>query len=133
VKASSSAKSLRSPTEQVKAYLAALPPESRRSLTRIREAIRAAAPRAVDAFSYRIPAYKLDGRPLVWYAAFSHHCSMYPMTESIRRANADALEAYETSKGTVRFPLEKPVPTALIKRLVRARVAELKQTPRRKP
>lgn len=133
MKASSSTKSLGSPTEQVKAYLAALPPESRRSLTKIREAIRAAAPRAIEAFSYRIPAYKLDGKPLVWYAAFRHHCSMYPMTESIRRANAAALEGYETSRGTVRFPLEKPVPTALIRRLVRARVAELKQKPKRKP
>ena len=133
MKASSSTKGLGSPTEQVKAYLAALPPESRRSLTKIREAIRAAAPRAIEAFSYRIPAYKLDGKPLVWYAAFRHHCSMYPMTESIRRANAAALEGYETSRGTVRFPLEKPVPTALIRRLVRARVAELKQKPKRKP
>ncbi|HJR41910.1 MAG TPA: DUF1801 domain-containing protein [Gemmatimonadaceae bacterium] len=133
MKASSSAKTLGSPTEQVKAYLAELPPESRRSLTRIREAIRAAAPRAVDAFSYRIPAYRLDGKPLVWYAAFTHHCSLYPMTESIRRANAAALEGYEMSKGTVRFPLDQPVPTALIKRLVRARVAELKQKPKRKP
>jgi uncharacterized protein YdhG (YjbR/CyaY superfamily) len=117
----------------VNAYLAALPPRSRRSLKKIREAIRAAAPGAVDAFSYRIPAYRLDGQPLVWYAAFKEHCSMYPMTEGIRRANAAALEGYQMSTGTIRFPLDEPIPTALVRRLVKARMAELKQKPKRKP
>jgi len=110
---------------QVRAYFAATPPKARAALKRIRAAIRSVAPRAEEAFSYRIPAFKLRGRPLVWYAAFKNHCSLFPMTGAIRRKLAPSLKGYEMSKGTVRLPLAKPMPVALVKKLVKARVAEL--------
>jgi uncharacterized protein YdhG (YjbR/CyaY superfamily) len=110
----------------IRQYIAAAPPETRRRLKQIRALVKRTAPGAVEVFSYRIPGFRLNDKPLVWYAAFKEHISLYPMTAAIRRAHAKALEGYKMSTGTVQFPLTKPLPIPLIRKLIRGRVAEVR-------
>jgi uncharacterized protein YdhG (YjbR/CyaY superfamily) len=115
----------------VRAYFAALPADARRRLTQIRALIRAAAAGAIEHFSYRMPGFRLHGKTLVWYAAFKHHTSLFPITPALVRAHGLDLSGYDTAKGTIRFPLAAPLPTALVKRIVKARVAEIRKPARR--
>jgi len=121
------------PSLQVRTYLAALPADARRHVQQLREAIRAAAPGAVESFGYGMPAFALDGKPFIWYGAWKHHSSLYPLSKATASALAAEVKGYETSgKGTIRFRLDQPLPTDLVTRLVQARIAELREK-RKKP
>lgn len=117
---------------RVRAYLDALPAEARSALRRVRAVVRKLVPAAVEHFSYGIPGFRFDGQPLVWYAAFKSHFSLYPMSASTRRAYAAELEGHVVSTGTIRFPLSKPVPVTLITKLVKSRAAEAKAAARKR-
>ena len=109
--------------KNVDEYLSAVPEPARGTLNKMRAAIRSAVPReAVETISYGMPAFKHNG-VLVWFAAFKDHCSFFP-TASVIEAFKEELKAYPTSKGTIQFPTAKPLPAALVKKLVKARVAQ---------
>ncbi|HWT66155.1 MAG TPA: DUF1801 domain-containing protein [Terracidiphilus sp.] len=108
----------------VEAYLARVPEPARATLGKIRTSIRAAAPEdAAECISYGMPAFRYKGA-LVGYAAFKNHCSFFPMQASLIDQMKDELAAYRTAKGTLQFALDKPLPAALVKKMVKARVAE---------
>ena len=107
---------------QVRAYLAALPREPQRVLARMRSAIHTAVRNGEDAISYGIPCVKRDGKVVVWYAAWKKHVSIYPIGPAIVSQLGTALDGFECSKGTVRFPLEKPPSAPLVRRIVKARL-----------
>ena len=117
----------------VETYLARLADPKRAALEKLRRDVLAAAPGAEDCIAWSMPSFRLEGRLLVCYGAARHHCSLYPMSAAVMADLADALARYDTSKGTVRFPDDKPLPAALVRRIVRARVAEnrAKGAPRR--
>ena len=103
-------------------YIAAFPENVQSILEELRQAIRESAPEAEEAISYQMPAFKLNGI-LVWFAAFKNHIGFYPKTSAIEAFKKE-LSGYEVSKGTIRFPLNKPVPFDLVKKIVRYRVKQ---------
>ncbi len=109
----------------VEAYLAGVPEPQRAALERLRATIREAAPQAEEAMAYGVPAFVAHGKPLVCYAAFRAHCGFYPLDPALIAAHEAALAPFTTSKGTIQFTPEKPLPAALVKEIVRARLAEV--------
>ena len=110
------------PARNVDEYLAGVPKEARATLEKLRQTIKAAAPMASEVISYQMPMYKQNGM-VVGFAAFKNHCSIFPGS-AVMDAYKEELKPYDTSKGTIRFPADKPLPAALVKKLVRARIKE---------
>ena len=120
----------KSGSAEVDRYIDAAPEPARAMLIKMQAAIRSTLPKdAVEVISYRMPAFRLK-KVLVWYAAFQDHCSLFP-TAAVMDQFRDQLAAYKTSKGTVQFPLNKPLPVALIKKLVMARLEKSRSQPAR--
>ena len=111
-------------TKDVEDYLARIPEPARSTLNKIRAAIRSLVPpETTEGISYGMPTFKYKG-PLVGFAAFADHCSLFPMSPPVIEAFKSELKDFQTSKGTIRFPVDKPLPAALLKKLVKARLAE---------
>ena len=104
-------------------YLAALSDDKRAALEKLRKTIRTAAPKAEECISYQLAAFRQNGM-LVAFGATANHCAFYLMSSSTVEAHKDELKDYDTSKGTIRFQADKPLPGALVRKLVKARIAE---------
>jgi uncharacterized protein YdhG (YjbR/CyaY superfamily) len=109
--------------ETVDDYLAAVPEDARAALAKLRKTIKAAAPKATEVISYQIPAYKHHGL-LVGFAALKDHCTFHIMSADVTRAHAAELKDYKLGKASIRFAPDKPLPAALVTKLVKARIAE---------
>jgi uncharacterized protein YdhG (YjbR/CyaY superfamily) len=103
-------------------YLAPLSSEKRATLEKLRKAIKSSAPKAEECISYQLPAFRLNGRMLVCFAGWANHCAFYPGAYPIE-AHKNELKAYDTSKGTIRFPVDSPLPATLVRKLVKTRIA----------
>jgi uncharacterized protein YdhG (YjbR/CyaY superfamily) len=112
-------------------FLKAVPPDKRAALEDLREVIRAAAPGATELINYGVPMFRLNGKNLVSYAAGKDHCSFYVQSPAVMEAHAAELAGFKTSKGTVNFTPEKPIPPGLVTKLVKARIAETEKLARR--
>jgi uncharacterized protein YdhG (YjbR/CyaY superfamily) len=115
----------------VEEYFAALSPEQRQVLEKLRSTIRAAAPAATEAISYQMPAFKYERRGLVSYAAFKDHYSLFPMSLQVMADYDKELRPFVSGKGTIRFTAEKPLPATLVRKILKARMAEIDARKRR--
>jgi uncharacterized protein YdhG (YjbR/CyaY superfamily) len=116
--------SQRAQSDEVGEFLSRLPAETRSALEDLRRTIGAAAPEATEAIGYGAPAFKYRGHPLVSFGAGKNHGAFYVQSPAVMDAHAQELKAYDTSKGTVRFTPDRPMPASLVTKLVKARVAE---------
>ncbi len=106
-------------------YLAALSDDQRAALEKLRKTIRAAAPKAEECINYGIAAFRLNGECFAGFSASAKHCSFYPMSGSTVAAHQDDLKNYKTTKGSIQFQTDKPLPVALVRKLIKARIAEI--------
>ena len=109
--------------KDVDSYLAALAPEVRAALEKVRQAVKAAAPQAEELISYHMPCYKYHG-VLVYFGAFTDHCSFFPASKSVIGMFALELESFDAFGGTIQFTVDHPLPQTLIKKIVKARMKE---------
>jgi uncharacterized protein YdhG (YjbR/CyaY superfamily) len=114
------------PPETIDEYLAPLNPAMRAALEKLRKDIRSAAPGAEECISYGVPAFRLGRRLLVAFGAAANHCSFYPGAYPVKALETE-LEGYDIGKGTIRFPVDEPLPAALVRKVVRARIAEYRR------
>src|SRR5258708_1610694 len=119
-------------SQTIDEYLARLSDEQRVALEKLRKAIKSAAPSAEECISYDIPGFRLGGRLLVSFGAAANHCAFYPGAHPVN-AHVDELQGYDASKGTIRFPVDRPLPATLVRKLVRTRVAEYTRNPPKRP
>ena len=119
--------------KSVDEYIATFPEVTQAVLQRVRRTIRKAVPDADEVISYQIPAYKLRGERVIYFAGFKEHCSLYPATATLVKAFKDEIAPYKVSKGTIRFPLSKPVPLKLIERIAKFRAKEAAEIAKAKP
>lgn len=113
--------------QSVDEYLKSVPEPARSTLNRVRATIRSVVPKeTTEVISYGMPGFRYKGA-LVWFAAFSKHCSLFPGNASLIETFKDELKDFQTAKGTIRFPVDTPLPASLLKKLVKARVAENKR------
>lgn len=110
--------------QSIDEYLAALSDDKRTTLEKLRKTIKATAPKAQECISYGLAAFRLNEKPLVAVGATANHCAFYLMSGSTVEAHKDVLKDYDTSKGTIRFQADSPLPTALVRKLVKARIVE---------
>ena len=107
-------------------YLASVNADHRGALEKLRKEIHAAAPKAEECISYGIPAFRVNGRLLVGFGAWANHCSFYPMSSTTFRKFQRDVKNFQTSKGTLQFSPDKPLPASFVKKLVQARIAEIR-------
>jgi uncharacterized protein YdhG (YjbR/CyaY superfamily) len=116
--------------KNIDAYLSTLSDDKRAALEKLRKDIKSAAPKAEECISYNIPGFRLNGRLLVSFGAAAKHCAFYPGALPVR-VHKDELTAYDTNKGTIRFPADGPLPASLVGKLVKSRIAEYAAKPKR--
>jgi uncharacterized protein YdhG (YjbR/CyaY superfamily) len=112
------------PAKTINEYLATVSPAKRAALQKLRKAIKAAAPKAEECISYGVPTFRLNGKPLIYFGVGANHCALYGAIP--RELHAD-LKNYDTSKGTIRFPPNQPLPATLVKKIVRIKMHALKR------